>query len=206
MSTALAVDFDNTVVNYDGLIHRVAVEMGLVPDGPLLHRLEVRQRIRKQSNGEIAWQKLQATIYGPRIGEAKLIDGVEAFFQESHRRGYKTYIVSHKTEFSNQGSTSLRSAAMGWMRDHRFFQKRGLGLSPGDIYFEGTRIEKLSRVKTLGCSVLIDDLEELFREESFPADVGKVLYDPHFENPSIPGVKSAGTWEEIADYVFYDRG
>ena len=207
MSAVLAVDFDNTIVSYDDLIHRVAAEMGLVPNGPVMDRLEIRQHIRQQPNGEVAWQKLQATIYGPRICEAKLIDGVEAFFQECHRRNSRACIVSHKTEYSNLHGTgtSLRSAALGWMRDHRFFQSQGLGLTTEDIYFESTRTEKLERIKSLGCSILIDDLVEIFQEESFPTQVAKVLYDPHSVHPSIPGVKSVGSWEEIADYVFDAR-
>ena len=204
MCAVLAVDFDNTIVDYDDLVYRVAVRMDLIPEGPVLDKLEVRRRIRLQPNGEVAWQKLQATVYGPRIGEAKLVDGVASFFQKCKCRGCKVYIVSHKTEYASQDrtGTSLRSAAMGWMEEHGFFQDLGLGLSPADIYFEDTRAKKLERVKSLGCAFLIDDLAETFLEESFPQEVGKVLYDPHSAHPSIPGVKSASNWGEITDYVF----
>ena len=204
MSAVLAVDFDNTIVNYDALIHRVAVEMDLLSENSLKDKTDVRRRIRSLPNGENTWQKLQAEVYGPRMPEAKLIDGVETFFQECRRRSYTVYIVSHKTEFASQDKTgtSLRSAAMAWMTDHRFFQSDGFGLSAEDIFFENTRAEKLGRIKTLGCSVFIDDLPEVLLEESFPAEVGKVLYDPHHAHPSIPGIKTVSSWEEISDYVF----
>ena len=56
MCAVLGVDFDNTVVSYDDVIHRVAVEMGLIPERPIIDRLEARRLIRQHPNGEIAWQ------------------------------------------------------------------------------------------------------------------------------------------------------
>ena len=204
MPTIVAVDFDNTIVSYDDLIYRAAVEMGFLPEGQSINKGEARRLIRLLPNGEITWQRLQATVYGPRIGEAKLIDGVASFFQECKLRGYPVYVVSHKTEYASQDETGtdLRSAAMGWMREHGFFVSQGLGLSPGDVYFEDTRPKKLERVASLGCSHLIDDLEETFLEESFPVNVEKLLYSPHATHSSIPGVKTVSSWEDIADYVF----
>lgn len=204
MSAVLAVDFDNTIVSYDDLIQRVALEMELLPESSSNGKTDLRRRIRSLPNGEITWQELQAEVYGPRMAEAKLVDGVEPFFQECRQQNYTVYIVSHKTEYASQDDTgtSLRSAAMAWMTDHRFFQSSGFGLTPDHIFFEDTRAEKLGRIKSLGCSIFIDDLPEVLLEESFPAAVGKVLYDPHQVHPAIPGVKSVSSWEEIADYVF----
>lgn len=206
MGAGIAVDFDNTIVSYDELIHRVAVEIGLIPGGPVMDKAEARRRIRELPAGEIAWQKLQAAVYGPRIGEAKLMDGVAPFFQECKGRGYPVYIVSHKTEYATQDTTgtNLRNAAIGWMADHGFFQEQGLGLSSQDIYFEATRKEKLHRIKTLGCSILVDDLEETFLEPTFPAGVEKILFAPNNHPTLIPGVKCFSSWEEIAGYVFHD--
>ena len=204
MNVVLAIDFDNTIVSYDDLICRVAVEMDLLPEGQSFNKEEARQLIRLQPDGEVAWQRVQAAIYGPRIGEANLIDGVVPFFQECKRRGYPVYVVSHKTEYASQDQTGtdLRSAAMGWMKDHGFFEEQGLGLSSKNVYFEDTRPKKVARVASLGCSHLIDDLEETFMEESFPANVEKLLYSPHAARSPIPGVKSVSSWEAIADYVF----
>ncbi len=205
MNAVLAVDFDNTIVSYDDLIYRVAVDMELLPKGQTFSKEEARRLIRLQPNGELAWQRVQAAIYGPRIAEAKLIDGVVAFFQQCKSRGIPVYVVSHRTEYASQDETrtDLRSAAMGWMNDHRFFEENGLGLSPTDVYFEDTRSKKVERVASLGCSHLIDDLEETFMEESFPADVEKLLYSPHAAHSSIlPGVRTVGSWEDISDYVF----
>lgn len=204
MTTILAVDFDNTIVSYDDLIYQVAVEMDLLPEGQSTTKEEARQIIRRQPNGELAWQRVQAAIYGPRISEAKLIHGVVPFFQECKQRGYPVYVVSHKTEYASQDQTGtdLRSAAMDWMKDHGFFEEQGLGLSPKDVYFEDTRPKKVARVTSLGCSHLIDDLEETFLEESFPANVEKLFYSPNAAHSTIHGVKTVSSWEALADYVF----
>jgi hypothetical protein len=204
MNAVLAVDFDNTIVSYDELIYRVAVDMELLPKGHVLNKEEARRLIRLQADGELAWQRIQAAIYGPRIAEAQLIDGVVPFFQQCKARGIPVYVVSHKTEYASQDETrtDLRSAAVGWMKGHGFFEESGLGLSPSNVYFEDTRSKKVERVMSLGCSHLIDDLEETFLEESFPADVEKLLYSPHAAHSSIPGVRTVSSWEDIADYVF----
>jgi hypothetical protein len=204
MNAVLAVDFDNTIVSYDDLIYRVAVEMQLLPEGKGFNKEEARRLIRLQPDGELAWQRVQAAVYGPRIAEAKLIDGVAPFFQQCKARGVPVYVVSHKTEYASQDETGtdLRSAAMGWMKDHQFFEDNGLGLSPTNVYFEDTRSKKVERVRSLGCSHLIDDLEETFLEKSFPVNVEKLLYSPHAAQTTIPGVRTVSSWEDIADYVF----
>ena len=204
MPAVVAVDFDNTIVSYDDLIYQVALEMGLLPEGQGFNKKEARRLIRLLPDGETSWQKLQATVYGPRIGDAKLIAGVVSFFQECKLRGYPVYVVSHKTEYANEDRTrtNLRTAAVDWMGDHGFFEDQGLGISPVDVYFEDNRPKKLERVASLGCSHLVDDLEETFLEESFPTEVEKLLYSPHSTESSIPGVKTVSSWEEIAHYIF----
>ena len=82
------------------------------------------------------------------------------------------------------------------------FDSGGLGLDPKDVFMEGTRWQKLARIKGLGCTHFIDDLEELFGEPEYPAGVQGILYDPDSTGPTLPGVKLACSWSQIADYVF----
>jgi len=44
----LGVDFDNTIVRYDDLFHRVAVERGLVPATVPARKNDVRDFLRQQ--------------------------------------------------------------------------------------------------------------------------------------------------------------
>jgi hypothetical protein len=151
-------------------------------------------------------------VYGPRIGEAEFIESVRPFFFACHQNRAKVYIVSHKTQTAkyDETQTDLRRAALGWMTENGFFEKNGLGLSPEGVFFEGTRKEKLERIEKLGCTHFIDDLEEVFLEESFPPGITKILYAPShadtsFSDPSLPAVKVAANWEEITSYVFAPR-
>ena len=201
----LAVDFDNTVVSYGDVLHKVALDRGLIDLGVSKDKAEIRKHVRRLPNGEILWQKLQGAVYGSQIGKAKLSEGVQLLFRTCIQHGCKVYIVSHKTEYAAQDETrtNLRSAAMVWMTGHQFFEPAGFALSPEDVHFESTRQDKLNRIKSLGCTHLIDDLEETFLEDVLPPDTIKILYAPEGPRSALPGVKIARTWREITDYVFH---
>lgn len=198
------VDFDNTLVSYNELLARIARERGLLDCAVPETKRQLRDRIRRLESGEIEWQKCQALLYGPRIGEATLIEGVSRFFRLCRRERVKVYIVSHKTEFSKFDSTgtNLRTAALQWMTAHGFFESNGLGLTEQDVFFAATREEKIDRIATLRCTDFIDDLEETFLEESFPRNITRILYEPGRESSAPPGVLWMNTWKEISEYFF----
>jgi hypothetical protein len=198
------IDFDNTIVTYDELLIRIARERGLIDSENAGTKRQIRDRIRQLPDGEIEWQKCQALLYGARIGEARLIEGAAEFIGLCRERGVPVFIVSHKTEYSNYDPTSanLRAAAMEWMRAQRFFEPEGLGLAPEQVFFAATREGKVERIRELGCTHFIDDLEETFLEESFPRDTVRILYEPGRQSAAPPGVAWMNTWQEIRDYFF----
>lgn len=208
MDHIIGVDLDNTLVTYDEVMHRVAVQEGIISTGVGKNKKDIRDRIQQLPDGESRWRKLQAIVYGQRIGEAKLIDGVREFFDLCKRHQVKVYIVSHKAKRAtlDEVGISLRAAALLWMRRNGFFDADGLGLSERDVYFESTRREKLDRIRELGCTHFIDDLEETFLEESFPGNVARILYAPRVRHSTIREVKIARSWEEIKGYFFNGRG
>ena len=207
MKYIIGIDFDNTLVSYEQVIYKVAEQQGLNICGTNKSKKNIRDSIRLLPNGEIEWQKLQAIVYGPRMGEAKLIDGVKEFLSLCKQNNIKVYIVSHKTEYArfDQTKTNLRKAALSWMGKNGFFEDDGLGLSKENVYFEATRIEKIERIRYLACTHFIDDLEELFLELSFPAGIVKVLFAP--DKLSLAGeisdVRLYNTWNDIGSYLFY---
>lgn len=207
MNYVIGVDLDNTLVSYDEVMHRVAIQESLILVGATKNKRDLRNEIRRLPNGELQWRKLQAIVYGQKMDEAKLIDGVWEFFDLCKRYEAKVYIVSHKTEFAttDRAKSNLRAAAMEWMRRSKFFEPNGLGLSPADVYFESTRGKKIERIKRLRCTHFIDDLEETFLEDSFPTGVEKLLYAPHVHHSPLQGVKVVLAWEEISDYFFGSR-
>jgi hypothetical protein len=192
------------LVSYNELLARIARERGLLDSVASDTKRKLRDRIRQLEDGEMEWQKCQALLYGPRIGEATLIEGVDRFFELCRQRAVKVYIVSHKTEFSRYDSTgtNLRSAALHWMTAHGFFEPNGLGLTEEDVFFNGTREEKIDRIARLRCTDFIDDLEETFLEKSFPAATTRILYEPERDSPAPPGVLWMNTWKEISEYFF----
>jgi hypothetical protein len=198
------IDFDNTIVTYDELLTRIARERGLIGAEHVQTKRSIRDQIRQLPDGEIEWQKCQALLYGQRIAEARLVDGVTTFIGLCRQRGIPIHIVSHKTEFSRYDptGTNLRTAAMNWMIANRFFDPAGLALQPANVYFAGTRAEKIGRIRELACTHFIDDLEETFLEETFPPATARILYEPGRQAPAPPGVALMKTWHEIRDYFF----
>lgn len=208
MDYIIGVDFDNTIVSYDDLMHALAVQRGLIQPAVKKSKKDIRDTIRQLPNGEVKWQGLQAVLYGPRMREARLIDGVRTFFQLCRRHKVAVYTISHKTEYarSDESGINLRVAALTWMREKGFFEVDGFGLSQQDVYFESTRPEKIERIRQLRCTHFIDDLEETFLEESFPPNVEKILYAPHMQYSALSVVKVFTSWKEISDYFFSKKG
>jgi hypothetical protein len=200
----IGVDFDNTIANYESSFHRVALQRDLISTGAKKTKEEIRDHVRQLPEGEMLWRGLQAAVYGPMMDQAELNIHAREFFKGCRQRDIGIYIVSHKTQFaeSDTTGTNLRTAALAWMTRHSFFASGGLGLSPGRVFFESTRLEKLQRIQDLGCTVFIDDLPEIFSDSSFPAGVKKILYAPQGRTDANLGVMIAGCWKDISEYVF----
>jgi hypothetical protein len=199
----IGIDFDNTIVSYDTLLYTVAREQGLIDSADNPGKKIIRDTIRLLPEGEERWQQLQALIYGARIDGAVLIDGVKDFFLQCRVQNWKTYIISHKTEFANYGDPkpNLRQAALQWMYQNGLFEENGLGLSVNDVLFGATRVEKIAHIKRLGCTHFIDDLEEVFLEDCFPSATEKILYAPHHYGSLLTDVQVFHTWQQISEHI-----
>lgn len=206
MHLIIGVDFDNTLVSYDEVMHKVAVQWGLISPDVRKNKKDVRDKIRQLSYGETEWQRLQSTVYGSRMHKAKLVDGVETFFRLCQKHPVRVYVISHKTEYANfEPGTNLRSVALAWMGKNRFFEADGLGLTKESVFFEATRQEKIKRIMNLGCTHFIDDLEETFLEGSFPTNVEKILYAPHMQRSLVGAIRVVTSWQEVNEYLFETR-
>lgn len=198
----IGIDFDNTIVNYDELIFQIALEKKIITPNTIKIKKEIRDHIRQLPEGEIKWQKVQAIAYGSRITQATLAVDIESFFQECKKRKIPFYIISHKTNYANHDTnqTNLREAALRWMEQKNFFSPYSFNLKKGEVFFENTRISKIERIKSLGCTHFIDDLEETFLEKTFPTNVEKILFSPH--PLTSPNKIKYGNWKEIKQYIF----
>jgi len=193
----IGIDLDNTLICYDQVFQLLAAEAGLAAGGG--GQKAIRDAARLSPEGDVAWQKMQGAAYGPRIREARPAQGALAFLARCGQEHIPIRIISHKTEFAAQdrARTNLRQAALDWLADNGFFRP-GLALGPENCWFADTRQEKIARIVADGCSHFIDDLEETFREPSFPPRVRGILYAPAGPPASRPaGILVADSWGEI---------
>ncbi len=198
----IGVDFDNTIVSYDALFHRIAVERGLIPSSVLVDKTAVRDHLRNLGN-EDQWTALQGLVYGTRIREALAFPGVEEFFARCRSARLAVHIVSHKTRQPVLGPPhDLHEAALGWLEHAGFFDHASPALPRDRVHFGTTRQEKIAHIRTLGCTTFIDDLEEVFQEPEFPAGVERILFAPQRNAPAPAGVKALTSWAQIENHVF----
>lgn len=199
----LGIDFDNTLADYGDVLRHEAVSRGLVPADAPAGKKNIRDIIRRLPDGETAWQKLQAVVYGPRMKDALMFDGVKEFMRLCRDGNVRVYVVSHKAQRYpyDESGTDFRAAALSWMDRQGFFDE--LGLSKDAVHFEDARASKVARIARLGCSHFIDDLEETFLEPGFPGGVEKILYAPNGERSSVPDVRVLESWKEVRDHLFH---
>ncbi len=193
----IGVDFDNTIVCYDRLFYRLAVERDLIPPHAPAQKQAIRDYLRAAKN-EIAWTELQGLAYGARIGEAAPFAGVKEFFQRCRRQQVDVCIISHKTKTPFQGPAfDLHQAASGWLEQHGFFAAGEIGLAREQVFFEQTKEEKLARIARRQCSHFIDDLPEFLLAAGFPPQVERILFDPGNRGEACDVLRRLASWEEI---------
>ena len=200
----IGIDLDNTLVCYDELFHSTASEEALIGPRTPKSKERIRDSIRLLPDGETKWTRLQAIVYGPRMSGATAFAGSGDFLRNCARWGVPTVIVSHKTPFATLDGkqVDLRRAALAWMETKNFFDSKGCGLSPAKVFFESTRLEKIERIRALGCTHFIDDLAEVFAEPSFPPRIAKLLFAPHGATSVKDDTKVFRSWQQLNDFFF----
>lgn len=193
----IGVDFDNTIVSYDVLFHREARLCGLIDSELPRLKSSVRQQIWER-HGDLAWQRVQGQVYGPRMTQADPIPGALEFFKLCHSRGFPTCIVSHKTEFGHfdETLTPLRDVALLWLEEQGFFQQESTGLSRDRVWFEPTREQKIERINALGCSHFIDDLPEVLLYPGLNPETERIWFCGAQE--PCQGLLCCSDWSRIA--------
>ena len=203
MKPVIGVDFDNTIVCYDELFHRMACEKRLIPPDVPAIKEQVRDYLRG-NNREDDWTELQGYVYGARMDEAAAFPGVLEFFAETVRRDVDLVIISHKTRHPYIGERhDLHKSARHWLEINGFFDASRIGLSPERVFFEETKGGKLERIEEQKCSHFIDDLPELLREPAFPAGTRRILFRP--QGGEMVGAEDffavMSDWQQIAQFV-----
>jgi hypothetical protein len=200
----IGVDFDNTIVCYDHLMHSFAVERGWIPQDASPTKQAIREHLRSSGNEE-RWTELQGFVYGQLILQATPFPGVLEFFTKCRSQRVETVIISHRTPLPFRGpQVNLHHAARGWLKAFGFFDTDGIGLHEECVSFEETREQKLSRIKSAGCSCFIDDLPEFLDQPMFPAGVQRILFDPHAGHLGRLDFGRVHSWMEISELFLSD--
>ena len=195
----IGIDFDNTIICYDKVFaaaaHQSRVGAGRM-DGV---ENRVREYLRSQPGGELAWQGLQGWVYGKGIGSAEIL---------SRRAGLSRRMPAgrigclHRQSQDPSSVIRIRTAPTCGSRPRDWLRAAGLigsgnsALDIDDVYFEDTQAAKVERLASLNLDVFIDDLADVFEQPHFPRDVRSILFDssgmrvPAPTNRSQAGMKS----------------
>ncbi len=169
----IGIDFDNTIVCYDGIFHSVALNEGFIPSHVRKEKLAVFQYLISDGKEDV-WTELQGLVYGKKMGDAKPFKGAREFILACKERGVPVAIVSHKSQFPHMGPKyNLHQAARSWLHEHRFYDDV---IDEEFVFFEETLEKKLARIAKLSCSHFIDDLPKVLTAPSFPSEIERILF------------------------------
>jgi hypothetical protein len=172
----IGIDFDHTIVCYDGVFYRAALDLGLIPADLATSKNGVRDYLNNSGQAE-AFTKLQGHVYGSRMDLASCYPGVRRFLFAAAAAGHELFVVSHKTRQPILGPKhDMHAAARGFLAAENLI---GPGaLRSENVFFAMTKEEKVARVAALDCQVFIDDLPEVLSSPGFPPGMRAVLFDP----------------------------
>jgi len=195
----IGLDFDNTIVSYDALFHRVAMDEGLVSEDIPCSKVAIRDYLRRIGK-EDSWTEMQGLVYGRRMSEASVYPGVINSLKWARKIGIKLSIVSHKTKHPFLGPQyNLHEAAREWIQRNLNDQNQPL-IGPENIFFELTKELKVARISKIGCNFFIDDLPEIFENSKFPLQVKKILFDPDNYHKNLDFIRLQN-WSDVPGII-----
>ena len=194
----IGIDFDNTIVCYDDVFRRAALELKLIPDSFSGGKRQIRDHLRG-GDREPEWTRLQGHVYGVSIADAQPFPGILEALRTLRQRRIGVYIVSHRTRRPLLGDAhDLHLAADAWLETHGFYEAPLTGLSRERVFFEPTVRSKLRRIHSTACTHFVDDLPEFLLDPEFPAGVDRILFDPAGTERTPRGLCRAASWAEVS--------
>ena len=191
----LGLDFDNTIINYNELFHKIAFEKNLIPADLPKEKNAVRNYLR-ENEIENEWTMIQGEVYGERIKEAIPFEGMLSALHVLKLEKIHITIISHKTRVPYIGAkNNLHAAAISWMKINRFFDQYGLNIKKNQIFFEQTKEEKINRIIAKGCTHYVDDLPEIL--EMIPNGINKILFSPNRSKQFSENWNVINSWKEL---------
>jgi len=198
MMFRVGIDFDNTIVNYDGVFHKAAVEAGWMPDTVEPGKQAVKQYFIDRDE-EPRWTELQGKVYGKAIKHAKPYAGLVNALLRMQTNNVLLFIVSHKTRYPIIGEKlDFHGAAREWLAVN------GIEQLIRQTYFCPEKEEKIQQITDLQLDWFIDDLPSILKHPQFPENTRGILFDPdcHYQSdPLAFAHRSVNQWSEIPRIV-----
>lgn len=193
----VGIDLDNTVLSYDKLLRKLAIEMDYAdqacPKRPKDIRLALRTYANNEIEGEKRWQKLQDMVYNTRIDDAEIDPYFKAAVAAIRDLGGTVALITQKEEnLELPPSQQLRDKVMETLRKRKFFEHEGYDLKEENVHFCRTFGEKIAKIRELRLETYIDDRAEIFEHPLFPKRTFGIRL-----GEAIPKVFSVQSWPEI---------
>lgn len=193
----IGIDFDNTIINYDGLFKRLALEQNLVPKEIGETKNDVRDFLNGRGNNS-AFTKLQGEVYGKHINLASVYEGFRNFLTRRFSYNDEVFLISHKSQFPIAGEKfDLHKSAKGFLNLNDLIGEHVFNIS--NIYFEPTKEKKVDRVRQLEIDLFIDDLPEILLMISTVTNSKTYLFDPNKINPRDRNYIIHNSWDSMTE-------
>lgn len=197
----IGIDFDNTIICYDQVFHKIALNAGVIPHDLPVGKNFIRDHLRKEGKEDL-WTEMQGLVYGDKIMDAATYPGIDAFLGYCKLKNIPTCIVSHKSKYPYRGPKyDLHEAGYKWLQLKGFLDDEKYGISSRQVYFELTKEEKIQRIVSLQCTHFIDDLPEILLADGMPGHIRKILFDPTGNLQSLRDVEHKRSWIDILEYL-----
>jgi|TARA_B100001245_G_C22674765_1_gene330061 FMN phosphatase YigB (HAD superfamily) len=195
----LGLDFDNTIIQYDELFHKIAFEKGLVPKELPKQKNAVRDYLRLKGV-EDEWTIIQGEVYGDRIKEAQPFPGMLEILKELKLKEVALRIISHKTLYPYLGhKRDLHKAAQSWLSFNRIINSKESSIRQNQVFFETTKQKKIERIIEAGCTHYLDDLPEILK--MIPTGIQKILFSPNEVQGRYKDWKVIKSWKELPSVI-----
>lgn len=198
MMYRVGIDFDNTIVNYDGVFHRAAVDLQWMPSSIGQSKQAVKQYFIERDE-ESRWTELQGKVYGDAIQHAKPYNGLINALLRMQTNNVLLFIVSHKTRYPIIGEKlDFHEAARKWLAIN------GIEQLFRQTYFCPEKEEKIQQIVDLQLDWFIDDLPSVLAHPNFPVNTTGILFDPdsHYQtDPLMSAHQSVNQWLEIPGII-----
>lgn len=207
----IAVDLDNTIINYTESFIRCALDNRYVSQSWIKKNLahlnyetnEVKNFFKDYfffKKKEVKkWEKLQGEVYGKYLNHAKIFAGFYHFMYVCKSREFEIFIISHKTKYGHheKSKVPLRQSSLNFLIKHKIVGKKYIPKK--NIFFYDSVKKKINKINKIRCKFAIDDLKEVFLRRSISSYSKKILFCSYINNKNI---RSFNNWNDICYHIF----